>query len=263
MKQMNFENIKTELEKVKKVRGVVLVERDIELLELILDMKFVSVQDVFEKFFKVTKSGEIAKSNEWAIRRLQQLEKSGYLKGAYSFSERTKFYLATMKAYHAVAKAKPEEIVLKPSQVIDHRTFDHDRYVLESRIMLENMRAATCWISDKKLRSSTELAGGLTFGNVPDGIYKNENGEKVAFELELSKKSHKVYLAKIKKYVTMMRSKSEQGSVFNKVIYVCAKQYVYDLLVKETKIYGELFEVQKLSIFFKRDESATLSPSKS
>lgn len=213
-------------------------------------MKFSSIQDIFEKFFKITLEGVEAKSNEWALRRLQQLEKGGYLKGVHSFSERTKFYLATLKGYYAVVKARPEEVVLKPSMVIDHRTFDHDRYVLRSRLMLEGSQKVTSWISDKKLRANTELAGGLTLSNVPDGIYKTESGERVAFEFELSQKSRADYLAKIKRYVSMMRSTNESTKVFDKVLYVCAKLPAYEYLTKETKIYGELFEVKKLSEFF-------------
>ncbi|MFV3409701.1 replication-relaxation family protein [Bdellovibrio bacteriovorus] len=247
---MDESEVKEKKKKVRKSNSVILTPRDIAILEFILDMKFASIEDIFEKFFKVTLAGEEAKSNEWAVRRLQQLSKAGYLKGVHSFSERTKFYLATIKAYQEVSRSKPEEEVLKPSRVIDHRTFDHDRLVLEARIMLENKQAASCWVSDKKLRSSTELSGGLTLSNVPDGIYKTETGQKVAFEIELSKKSPKEIISKIKRYVSMMRSENSKVRVFDRVVYVCAKKYSYDLLVKETKIYGDLFEVMTFAGFF-------------
>ncbi|MFV8250496.1 replication-relaxation family protein [Bdellovibrio bacteriovorus] len=252
---MDESEVKEKKKKVRKGYSVILTPRDLEILEFILDMKFASIEDIFEKFFKVTLAGEEAKSNEWAVRRLQQLAKAGYLKGVHSFSERTKFYLATIKAYQEVSRNKPEEEVLKPSRVIDHRTFDHDRLVLEARIMLENKRAASCWVSDKKLRSSTELSGGLTLSNVPDGIYKSENGQKVAFEIELSKKSPKEIISKIKRYVSMMRSENSKVRVFDRVVYVCAKKYSYDLLVRETKIYGDLFEVMTFAGFFGQGNS--------
>ncbi|WP_413942745.1 replication-relaxation family protein [Bdellovibrio sp. HCB-162] len=252
MNELDLGKLIRENGRVKKDRGVILTERDIEVIEFILDMKFSSVEDIFERFFKVTLAGEEARSNEWAIRRLQQLAKAGYLKGTFSFSERTKFYLATPKGYKAVSDAKPEAYVIKPSQVIDHRTFAHDRLVLESRIILENQRAASCWISDKKLRSSRELAGGLVHSNVPDGIFKTESGERVALELELSLKSRSQYITKVRKYVSMMRSENQAVKVFDRVLYVCAKQATIDYLTKETKIYGSLFEVQSFNTFFSR-----------
>lgn len=250
MRQLSFLGLKVREKKSNKDKVIKLNQRDLEILEFVLDMKFVSVNDVYRRFFSITLSGEKAKSNEWAIRRLQQLEWSGYLKGVFSFSERTKFYLATGKAYQFVSKSKPEEEILKPSAVIDHRTFTHDRYVLEARIILENRKAAECWISDKKLRSSTELSGGLTLSNVPDGIYFDLEGKRVALEMELSQKSHKDYLNKIKKYVSMMRSEDRTINVFDRVLYVCAKRNAHDFLVKETKIYGNLFEVKTFSEFF-------------
>ncbi len=182
-------------------------------------MKFASIQNIFDRFFKVTLSGELAKSNEWTVRRLQQLASAGYLKGIHSFSEREKYYLATTQGYYAVRDSKPYEIVLRPNQVIDHHHFNHDKLVLESRIALENHKAVTSWISDKKLRSAKELAGGLINSNVPDGIFKLPEGERIALEVERSQKSKKDYLAKIRRYVIMMRSLDSKVKVFDKVYF--------------------------------------------
>jgi hypothetical protein len=248
--QLHFQNLIPKKKRLTNDRAVVLVERDLDIIQFILDMKFASIQNIFEKFYKVTKFGVKTKDHQWATKRLRALEKAGYLKGIYSFSLRDKFYLVTMRGYSAVARAKPEEVILKPNMVIDHRIFDHDRYVLMARIELENRKAATSWISDKRLRANQELAGGLSLNNVPDGIFINPSGERIAFEFELGQKSLKDYLEKIKKYVLMMRSDSHKVRVFERVIFVCAKLGAYNLLVRETKIYGELFEIQKMSDFF-------------
>lgn len=234
--------------------NVILMSRDLEIIEFILEMKFSSVQDVYERFFKVKLNGEKAVSDEWAMRRLQQLEKAGLLNGLHSFSERRKFYLVTIKGYQALRNKKSDFEDLKPSLKIDHRTFDHDKYVLEARIALENRLAASSWISDKRLRTNKELAGGLVNSNVPDGVYINEKGERVAFEFELSRKSNADYINKIKKYVEIMRSEAER-KVFDKVIYVCAKSYAYVFLSRETRIYGELFEIIRQEDFFLTDEN--------
>lgn len=231
-------------------RAVVLVERDYDILEYILEMKFASLQNVFEKFFSRLQSGEEAKSNEWATRRLQQLTKAGFLKAAYSFSHRARFYLLTNKGYEVLRKGRLSLDPLGPSFTIDHRTFDHDRLVLESRIMLENRRAASCWVSDKRLRSSRELAGGLVLSHVPDGLFVNERGEKVAFELEYSVKPRKVLEEKIRRYVMMIRSSDERLRVFDRVLYVCARPMSYERVKKEIEIYGDLIEVMMLDQFF-------------
>lgn len=250
MTQLNFPGLKPKKEKYKKSGSVLLSERDYLIIEYVLDMKFATVQDIFEKFFKITLSQEPAKSDEWAIRRLQQLTKAGYLTSVHSFSERRKYYLGTQKGYSIIDKVKPEADVSKPCKGIDHHTFNHDKKVIEARIILENQRAATSWISDKKLRSNKELAGGLLLSNVPDGLFRTPEGKRIALEIEATTKTKAIYQAKIKKYVSMMRSKDSKVNVFDKVLYVIAKPWVLDFLTKETKIYGDLFEITSYEDFF-------------
>ncbi len=237
--------------KTTKSRSVILSDRDLTILEFLLDMKFASLKDIFERFFAFTLTGEPARSNEWAIRRLQQLEKAKFVKSAHSFSERRRYYIATVKAYRAVSDRKPIDFVSKPLQTIDLKTFLHDKMVLESRIILENQRAATCWISDRKLRSSTELAGGLSKKYIPDGIYTEDN-IKTAIEIEISVKSKVRYQDKIKKYVQHMRAADVKHKTFDRVLFVCAKDKVFEILKSETKIYGSLFEVNHFNDFFKK-----------
>ena len=87
--------------------------------------------------------------------------------------------------------------------------------------------------------------------NVPDGIYKDEIGERIALEIEVSQKSKADYQLKIKKYVAMMRSKDTKIKVFDRVVYVVAKPNVVEYLIKETKIFGDLFTILTFDQFFK------------
>ncbi|WP_413578533.1 replication-relaxation family protein [Bdellovibrio sp. HCB290] len=250
MKQLSFEGLEFDDEKVKKSRSVVLTDRDLNILEYILEMKFSSVQDVFEIFFKINQFGNEAASTRAAVARLQQLTKSGYLNGIHSFSERRKYYLTTQKGYRSLCERRPNKEYIQPVQSIDHRTFNHDKLVLEARIALENKRAARNWISDRRLRSNKDLAGGLTNHAVPDGIFINPEGQRVALELEYTSKSRSDHIEKIKRYVMMMRSESPTTKVFDQVIYICAYERIVEMLVQETKIYGELFQVKSFDEFF-------------
>lgn len=249
MQISNSEELVLESKKVKKKNSVALSERDIKILEFILEMKFANLENIFERFFKITLSGEPAKSKEWAIRRLQQLSKAGYLNPKYSFSKRKKYYLATPEAYRAVSRALPEKDALRPSTVIDHRTFEHDCHILQARIQLENQNAAASWISDKRLRTNAALSGGLTAHNVPDAIYVDNKGKRIAFEFELTHKSKDDYRNKIHRYVSILRSTNLSSRPFDKVIYVCAKNAAYQFLMAETRVYGELFEIKRFSQF--------------
>lgn len=237
-------------EKRTSAKNIVLTERDFEILEFIMDMKFAGVEEVFEKFFKITLANESAKSSEWARKRLCQLEKANFLKSVRSFSESTRYYVTTFKAYYALTQFNPEKFVGKLSGGFDQRTFLHDRGVLRARLHLESLQLVRVWMSDRKLKSSTELAGGLSVQYVPDAIYVTPAGARVAFELEIAVKAKSRYQDKIKKYVQLMRSTNMQHKVFDRVQFVCAKDTVAKFLVKETRIYGELFEVVTVDRFF-------------
>lgn len=237
-------------EKRTSAKNIVLTERDFEILEFIMDMKFAGIEEVFERFFKITMSNESAKSSEWARKRLCQLEKANFLKSVRSFSESTRYYVTTFKAYYALTQFNPEKFVSKPSGGFDQRTFLHDRGVLRARLHLESLRLVNLWLSDRKLKSSTELAGGLQVQYIPDAIYITPAGVRIAFELEIAVKAKGRYQDKIKKYVQIMRSTNSQHKVFDRVHFVCAKETVAKFLIKETRIYGELFEVVTAENFF-------------
>lgn len=261
--ELDFKDLLSGNPKTKKSRGIILSERDLSILLFLLDMKFASIKDIFEKFFSVTLEGEVAKSNVWTIGRLQQLEKAGLIKSVHSFSDRRKYFMATVKAYRVVSERMDLDLISKPLNTIDLNTFEHDKAVLESRIILENKRAATCWISDRQLRSSAELAGGLTAKYIPDGIYTNIENVRVAIEIEIAIKSRSRYQDKIKKYLQVMRSQNVKHKTFDRVLYICDRERTVEYLRKETKIYGDLFEIKSYKDFFGKSRISGLFPKRS
>lgn len=230
-------------------KNVILTSRDLEVIEFIIDMKLVSIEDVFQKFFKVTLSSEAAKSDLWARKRLLQLEQGKFLKAHKVQTEKLTYYTATFKAYYALTNVHPEKAFTKPVGGFDHRTFAHDKLVLKCRLDLEERLKINLWLSDRKLKASPELSGGLSSIHIPDGIYTLPTGQRVAFELEIARKSKSRYADKIKKYVQVMRSMDSNKKKFDVVQIVCTQEPVFDLLVKETKIYGSLFKIQTMNQF--------------
>ena len=231
-----------------KFRNTFLTERDCEVIEFIIEMKFASVVEVYDRFFKVTLSDENSKSNLWARKRLMQLKQGGFLRANRTPNERETYYSATYKAYYALSNIYPDKSICKPVGGFDHRTFKHDQLVLKCRLDLERQQNITNWISDRRLKASAELSGGLTALQVPDAIYSTADGEKVAFEMEISRKEKSRYSSKVTKYVSLVRQ-AENKRKFGKVLFVCTQDAVKDLLVKETKIYGSIFEVRSMNEF--------------
>lgn len=232
-----------------KSKNVILTERDAEIIEFIIEMKFAAIEDVFEKFFKVKQNQTDAKSDLWARKRLLQLEQGRFLKAHKLHQEKTTFYTATFKGYYAISNLRPDKLICKPIGGFDSRTYGHDRTVLKCRLALESHLRITNWISDRKLKSYPELTGGLSTDQVPDGIFALPAGQSVALELEIARKAKVRYQNKVRRYVALMRSTDTSRRKFENVIFVCAKTTVKDLLVAETKIYGKLFKVFTTSEF--------------
>lgn len=230
-------------------KNVNLTSRDLEIIEFIIDMKFASVEDVFQKFFKVTLKEESALSDLWAKKRLLQLEQGHFLRAKKIPMEKHLYYMATFKGYYTLTSVHPEKAFTKPVGGFDFRTFGHDKLVLKCRMDFEEHLKIQSWISDRKLKSSVELSGGLTSRQVPDAIYTTVSGERIAFELEISRKAKSRYSEKIRKYVQLLRNTEPSKKKFDLVQILCTQEPVYDLLIKETKIYGSFFKVQNPTQF--------------
>ncbi len=241
----------------KQIKNVELTARDFEIIQFIIEMKFSSVDEVFRKFFKLKLNAELAKSQAWAKKRLQQLEKARFIKSVYSFSESTRFYVGTYLGYYALAQMKPLEFLVKPHLGFDQRVFNHDRQVLNCRLNLEESKSGSDWISERKLKSDPQVMKNLTALYIPDGLYTSVTGQKIAFELEIAIKSKSRYKDKIKKYVNIIRSEKNKSRLFDHVHYVCAKDTLKSHLMKETRIFGALFKIETIAEFLSSNEVLT------
>lgn len=224
--------------------AVRLTERDLDLFRFVLEMKFASLEDLHRKFFRRLPNGEESHSLGWAQERLGQLKKAGYLSAQFSFSESARLYTATMQAYRAVEANDPSGEWVKPVGGFDLRLFDHDRFVIQSRLELEEKAGATDWISDRRLRQGCGIIFGLSAESVPDGIYTLPSGARVAFELEATQKAKNRYREKIARYARLMRDRRFEERMFREVHYHCLKEPIAKFLEDETRMYGEMFRIE-------------------
>lgn len=220
-----------------------LTARDLEILEFALDMKFVSVADVFDRFFSVLKNGEQANSEEWAAKRMSQLSQAGFVKSVDAFSEPTRYYIATEEAYLAVMQKIESEKVPKAIKSIDQRIFLHDKLVLKARLEFERQNPGCRWISDRRLRAGMAQMFSLPSVYIPDAIYELSSGEIVAFELENAMKGKSAYQEKISYFAKLIEIKKNEPGMFTRVAYRCVREDVYKKLKEETDWYEGKFTV--------------------
>lgn len=227
---------------------VMLSQRDIEVLEFIIDMKFAGCAEVFEKFFsRVGIEKTEASSTEWTRKRLRQLEAAGLLRADVGIGLRERVYFATFKGYHAVSSIHPEKMLAKPTGGLDLRTFVHDRELLLVRLEFERKHEKLLWISDRKLRQGQGPSLGFTSAYVPDALIELPGVGNVALEIEIALKSRARYRDKVQRYVRIIRESRGRPDGLKKVIFRCLKRPCFDAIRKESDIYGEMFEVTLVS----------------
>ncbi len=242
-----FFEIEMPIKKVTTPSCLMLTERDLDVLSFIHEMKFASIDDIHTKFFKVLKSGSESKSTWYARERLSQLVKANYLNRVYSFNERKPYFLGTNKSYLALVRSCPDKLITRPLEKIDYNIFEHDKTLLQLRLKLESEGKITSWTSDRQLFHFPELCLNFGEGNQPDAIYTTPEGARVAFELEIARKSKKRYADKIRNYAYLLREQKDNPLSFKKVHFVVQSDAVRDLILSEIKIYTQYFEIQMLS----------------
>lgn len=223
---------------------VELVERDLRVLEFILDMKFAGCAEVFERFFSRVHDGEVvAASHEWTRKRLRQLTQGGFLRAGVGVHGGAAVYFATFKAFYALSSVYPESVFPKPTGGLDLRTFVHDRELLAVRMEYERTASGVSWVSDRRLKQGFASDIGLSGVHVPDALIELPGVGLVALELEIAMKSRERYRDKVARYVRLIRESRAKPKGLRKVIYRCLREPVFEALSKECRVYGDMFDV--------------------
>ena len=241
----NFLDMPFQSEKVYKKESFRITSRDMDILEFILDMKFSTIEDIHSKFFKLTKFGERSSCLRWARERVANLVKSDFLKPVKDVCHKT-LYIVTSNGYFYLRNSRPECTSARPLQSVDGRTYEHDQKVIQIRTALETSGEIKKWISERQLSEIEEFRQILPTEFRPDAIYETSRGQKVAFELEIARKSKERYQQKIKKYIHLITENAQQP-VFDQVHFVCEKETVLTLIQGYTELFQPLFKFNLIS----------------
>jgi hypothetical protein len=242
--EMNVKESNFSEKKNKPKELIILTQRDFEIISFVSEMKFASLEDIYEKFFKKLKDGSESKSMWWARERISELCKHEYLFRIFSFNERKAYFLGTKKGYFELVQSHPSFLPVRPVETINFNTFEHDKQLLRMRLDMEANNTCTTWLSDRKISMFPELCEYLDKSYLPDAIITTTDNHKVALELEISRKSKKRYHDKIQNYVKFFRLHKDKSSIFKKVIFFVSLESVKKLIEHETKLYKQFFEIQ-------------------
>ena len=88
---------------------------------------------------------------------------------------------------------------------------------------------------------------GLPRAYQPDAVYWNKLKEPVAFELEISRKTKRLYENKIRKYVDLIRQSEVNGGGFRAVLFVVTHDAIFEVLSELTRRFEGKFRIEKFN----------------
>jgi len=241
----SFIDLQTTTRNISSSKGFRFTDRELDILEFILEMKFSTLEDIHSKFFKVTKNGSISNSFIWARQRIATLVKSEYLQILADVCAKP-LYVLTQKGFLFLKNSRLSKNFCRPLFSVDTRFFDHDQRVAQVRIALEKSGIVKSWISERQLSEIEEFKKYLSFEFRPDGIYETFDGKRIAFELEIARKAKDRYRQKVKRYISLI-SESGNQPIFNQVHFVCEKENIQKLIQDYTELFQAFFKFNLIS----------------
>ena len=223
--------------------GFELQARDYEILRFILEQKFASLEAIYFRFFDARKlETDPLPKNLWTTRqRLSKLRMSALIKTEKVLSSGKAHFLLTPFGYKVLTHHVTQLISIKPTKEIDFSLYEHDSRITMVRALLEAKKKCGRWYSEKWLKASPIYIDNkykFIFSKDirPDAVFINSKGERIAFELEMSRKGRRRLEEKINLYDDLLKSRRRYGEesdggaeykVLDKVWFVTTKPAVH------------------------------------
>ncbi len=196
-----------------------LTPRDYLIFALLLEQGFLTLEAVYLAFFDVRldPSEPFPRHLEVTRQRLRLLEKRGFVSLCPVPMQGKGVYLLARRGYLTVSQKLPERAFAPPPRTVDLGTFEHDKAITFIRIALEKSKKAFGWYPEHRVRFEGFSHGrnSLPKGLIPDGLFLNSKGERVALEVEPARKARARYERKLREYRSVIRD-----GLIQKVLYV-------------------------------------------
>ena len=218
--------------------------RDYQIMRFILEQKFCSLEAIYFRFFDTRSAPtETPPKNLWTTRqRLSKLRKLLLIRTEKIPSSGKAHFLLTPVGWKVLTNFEKAIILIKPAKSIDFSLYEHDVRITMIRALTEAKGKCSLWYSEKWLKAESILIGGkfkFHFAKDlrPDAFFINSKAERVALELEVSRKAKSRIEDKIRLYDDLIeesyRSGFQEGfKVLDKVWFVATKPVVVRFLKK-------------------------------
>ncbi len=207
-----------------------LQSRDVRLLRVIFEQKFLSREQIRNYFFDGRK--RYADDRLWKLRRFGWVQK---IRAVFAGHE---LYLAT-KATHNFFCEQSEEVPAS-FELPDFRTVSHDLLVTDIRFLFEQIGFGGSWMSERVWtmgRSANKWA--------PDGVIYM-GGDPMAVEVECVQKTDKRYRNIFWRY--------EAESSIAGCLYVAEESFL-STLMEEAKDFPSIYFMSRAELFEKKEKA--------
>lgn len=230
--------------------GFIIMDRDVDIIKYVYEMKFCAGIDVYEMFFR----GDGGKSSRYALIRMKKLADEGFLVVFKNKLYRSSFYYISEKGLNLIRDRFRDHFFPKRAPTkMDTRYFEHDCYVTKCRSALKKEGLASEWISERVLihdiftkngeYQSKYMLQNLKNSSIPDGLFKTRKGERCAFELEFTLKSTR----ELRQKLTVLNSEAKlTNGLFSRVLIVAGSLKIESALKKIITELGADFKVLNL-----------------
>jgi len=234
----------------KNVALATLEPKDLEILQVILEMGYLNLKQVSKRFFGLPSM----MTEKAALYNVKKLLTQGYLKTKDQDVTLSTLLASTQKAQELVAQTYPDKKVPQYQKSIFQPRVNHDLLLNDLRFRFEELGFLNKWVSENMLKEIPFL--NRHFQDLPDAVCKKKNGKGYFLELEVSMKSPKVYLDRIEEYLKVLSQDEINEAEIEGAVFFCTDEKVRDKIKEQIPESAKNISVLMYSNYFKAKEEA-------
>lgn len=214
---------------VRKAPAFRLTPRDYQILRFLLEQKFAPLEALYFAFFDQRPNPTDPIPENFAVvrQRMGTLKRAGLVKTQKVYSESKSLFLLSDLGWKVLSSRFPNAVFGPAVRVVDFRNYDHDFRVTICRIALEKYKKASAWIPERRIRiegyEQPNACYRLPDTIIPDAIFTNSKGERIALEVEASVRKKSRFRFKISEYSPLMTG---PDPLIHKVLFIACSDSV-------------------------------------
>ncbi len=236
----------TQLGWITEYEDVRVEERDLLLFGFLLEMK-VATRTSMKVY--LDRAMESPQGERGFYNRVLKLQKSGYLVSKPIPRSNQLYYKLGSEGYKALKYSRDHQTLPRFKARYQAQNLRHDLTLTFLRTQFASSGRCQSWVSENRIRANFPFTKNWDKKHLPDAIYIDIDGQAVALEFEIARKSTPRYKDKIDNYVNTISSRFDEDLKISRVHFVCLDSQVREKLTGLTLGMSDLFLVEGLDVY--------------